>query len=76
MPNEPDAVFFTSPADLRRWMEKNHGKVTVLWIAFWKAKSGKTGLTYEEAVEESLRRRTYGRNLDICATSREKSRGC
>ena len=35
-------------------MEKNHGKVTVLWIAFWKAKSGKTGLTYEEAVEESL----------------------
>jgi uncharacterized protein YdeI (YjbR/CyaY-like superfamily) len=54
MPNEPDAVFFDSPAELRRWLEKNHGQSTVLWIAFWKAKSGKKGLTYDEAVEESL----------------------
>jgi uncharacterized protein YdeI (YjbR/CyaY-like superfamily) len=54
MPNEPDAVFFESPAHLRRWLEKNHGQATVLWIAFWKAKSGRKGLTYDEAVEESL----------------------
>lgn len=54
MTNEPDAVFFKSAADFRRWLEKNHGKVTVLWIAFWKAASGNKGLSYDEAVEESL----------------------
>jgi uncharacterized protein YdeI (YjbR/CyaY-like superfamily) len=46
--------FFETQADLRRWLDKNHGGVAELWIGFWKAGSGKTGLTYEEAVEEAL----------------------
>jgi uncharacterized protein YdeI (YjbR/CyaY-like superfamily) len=54
MTNEPDAIFFKSPADLRRWFENHHGKATVVWIAFWKAGSGRKGITYDEAVEESL----------------------
>ena len=48
------AVFFESAVHFRRWLEKNHGSLTELWIAFWKAHTGKKGLTYEEAVEESL----------------------
>jgi uncharacterized protein YdeI (YjbR/CyaY-like superfamily) len=48
------AVFFESPAHFRRWLEEHHGSIAVLWIAFWKAHTGKKGLTYEEAVEESL----------------------
>jgi uncharacterized protein YdeI (YjbR/CyaY-like superfamily) len=47
-------VFFSSAADFRRWLEKNHGSFTELWVALWKAHTGKKGLTYEEAVEESL----------------------
>jgi uncharacterized protein YdeI (YjbR/CyaY-like superfamily) len=47
-------TFFDSPAHFRRWLEANHATADVLWIGFWKAKSGKKGLTYEEAVEEAL----------------------
>jgi uncharacterized protein YdeI (YjbR/CyaY-like superfamily) len=47
-------TFFTSRARFRAWLEANHAEVKVLWIGFWKAGSGRTGLTYAEAVEESL----------------------
>lgn len=46
--------FFTSAAQFRAWLEKNHAAAPELWVGFWKAHTGKGGLTYEEAVEESL----------------------
>jgi uncharacterized protein YdeI (YjbR/CyaY-like superfamily) len=46
--------FFKSAADFRRWLEKNHASVEELWIGFWKLASGRGGLTYLEAVDESL----------------------
>jgi uncharacterized protein YdeI (YjbR/CyaY-like superfamily) len=46
--------FFASAADFRRWLEENHAAAGELWIGFWKAHSGRKGLTYEEAVEEAL----------------------
>ena len=46
--------FFDSAAAFRRWLEKNHAKVDELWIGFWKKASGRGGLTYDEAVEQSL----------------------
>jgi uncharacterized protein YdeI (YjbR/CyaY-like superfamily) len=46
--------FFASRARFRAWLEANHAKVPALWIGFWKVHSGKKGLTYDEAVEESL----------------------
>jgi uncharacterized protein YdeI (YjbR/CyaY-like superfamily) len=52
--SEAGARFFGSAAAFRRWLEKNHAKVDELWIGFWKKGSGRTGLTYLEAVEESL----------------------
>jgi len=45
--------FFDSQADFRRWLEENHASAE-LWVGFWKVGSGRTGLTYEQAVEESL----------------------
>lgn len=45
--------FFESQAQFREWLEAHHGTAE-LWIGFWKAKSGKAGLTYEQAVEEAL----------------------
>ena len=47
-------VSFDSEADFRRWLQKNHAKADVLWIRFWKKSSGRGGLTYEQAVDQSL----------------------
>jgi uncharacterized protein YdeI (YjbR/CyaY-like superfamily) len=47
-------TFFDSQAEFRRWLEAHHAKIDCLWVGFWKARSGKSGLTYEQAVEEAL----------------------
>ena len=47
-------AFFPSAPEFRRWLEENHDKVSELWIGFYKKDSGKTGLTYPEAVDEAL----------------------
>jgi len=49
-----EPTFFKSAAHFRRWLERNHAKVEELWIGFWKLSSGRVGLTYLEAVDESL----------------------
>jgi len=54
MSSEDKPVYFDSAADFRRWLQKHHAKVEVLWIGFWKKASGRGGLTYEEAVDQSL----------------------
>lgn len=50
----PKPRFFTSQARFRAWLESNHAKAPELWVGFWKKASGRGGLTYDEAVEESL----------------------
>ena len=50
----PKARFFTSAAAFRRWLEKNHASVDELFVGFWKKDSGKAGMTYPEAVDQSL----------------------
>ena len=47
-------TFFESQKAFRRWLEKNHGKATELWVGFYKKASGRGGLQYKEAVDESL----------------------
>lgn len=47
-------TFFDSPAAFRAWLKANHAAAPELWIGFWKKHSGRSGLTYEEAVDESL----------------------
>lgn len=46
--------FFKSANECRRWLERNHDKVTELWFGFYKKNSGKRGITYKEAVDEAL----------------------
>ncbi len=46
--------FFPSRARFRAWLEANHAAADTLWIGFWKAKTGKKGLTYPEALDEAL----------------------
>jgi uncharacterized protein YdeI (YjbR/CyaY-like superfamily) len=48
------AKFFTSPAQFREWLEKNHDHATELLIGFHKKGSGKKSITYAEALDEAL----------------------
>ena len=50
-----DAVkFFRTPADLRRWFEKNHARVEELWVGFLKKDTGRPSITWPESVDEAL----------------------
>ena len=46
--------FFKTPAELRRWLTKNHAGKTELWIGFYKKASGRGGITYAQALDEAL----------------------
>jgi len=46
--------FFASRSRFRAWLAAHHDTADTLWIGFWKADSGKKGLTYLEAVDEAL----------------------
>lgn len=46
--------FFPTPADFRRWLEKNHASETELWVGFYKKATGRPSITWPEAVDEAL----------------------
>ena len=47
-------TFFATPADFRRWLEKNHDRVSELLVGFYKKGSGKPSITWPESVDEAL----------------------
>ena len=50
-----DAVkFFRTPADLRRWFDKNHQTAELLWVGFLKKETGRPSITWQESVDEAL----------------------
>jgi uncharacterized protein YdeI (YjbR/CyaY-like superfamily) len=50
----PHPLFFATPADLRAWFEANHARVSEVWIGYYKRESGRSGVTYRQAVDEAL----------------------
>lgn len=46
--------FFSSSAELRKWLEKNHADASEIWIGFYRKDSAKGGITYHEALDEAL----------------------
>lgn len=54
MHTEMEVTFFKSPSELRNWLQANHDKAKELWIGFYKKSSGRTGITYAEALDEAL----------------------
>jgi len=47
-------VFFESARAFRDWLQAHHATERELWVGFYKKGSGRTGLTYQEAVDEAL----------------------
>jgi uncharacterized protein YdeI (YjbR/CyaY-like superfamily) len=53
----PDGKPMVGPFDRtgwRDWLGKNHGSSSGVYLTSWRRGSGKTSVTYEEAVEEAL----------------------
>jgi uncharacterized protein YdeI (YjbR/CyaY-like superfamily) len=38
----------------RAWLEKNHAQNSEIWLVFYKKHTGKTGVSYDEALDEAL----------------------
>lgn len=38
----------------RRWLAKHHADTKEIWLVYYKKTSSKTGVSYDEAVEEAL----------------------
>jgi uncharacterized protein YdeI (YjbR/CyaY-like superfamily) len=49
-----EAIFFSSPRELRAWLKKHHATETELWIGLYKKASGKRTLSWSELVDEAL----------------------
>jgi uncharacterized protein YdeI (YjbR/CyaY-like superfamily) len=52
--SESNPLFFKSPPEYRKWLEKNHQTAKELWIGFYKKSTGKPTMTWKETVDESL----------------------
>lgn len=46
--------FFRTQAEWRRWLEKNHAAAAEQWVGFHKVGAEKTGITYQQALDEAL----------------------
>lgn len=46
--------FFSTQEDFREWLEENHEKETELIVGFYNVKSGKTSMSWSEAVDQAL----------------------
>lgn len=48
------ARFFTSADAFRRWLERRHASASEIWIGFYRKDSGRSGITYAEALDAAL----------------------
>ena len=46
--------FFADASTFRAWLERRHADANELWLGLYKKGSGKSGISYDEAVEEAL----------------------
>lgn len=53
-PSLEDVRIFPGVAEFHRWLEEHHATERELWVGYYRKGSGKTSITYREAVEEGL----------------------
>ncbi len=49
-----DPIFFQTPTEFRKWLEKNHKKKTELIVGYYKKGTGKPSMTWSQSVDEAL----------------------
>lgn len=49
-----DRIHAETSAAWRRWLEEHHDERSGVWLVSWKNATGKTRMSYDEAVEEAL----------------------
>lgn len=49
-----EATFFTTQAQFRKWLVKNHKKKTELIVGYYKISSGKPSITWSQSVDQAL----------------------
>lgn len=47
-------LYFANRDQWRVWLERNHTREKEVWLIHYKKHTGKSGITYEDAVEEAL----------------------
>lgn len=47
-------LYFSDRRGWRAWLEKNHNAEAAVWLIFYKKRTGRTGISYDAAVEEAL----------------------
>ncbi len=47
-------TYFKTQTEFRKWLEKNHAKLSELWVGFHKKSTLKQSITYPEALDEAL----------------------
>jgi uncharacterized protein YdeI (YjbR/CyaY-like superfamily) len=46
--------FFATPQEFRKWLQQNHDTASELLVGFYKKASGKSSITWSEAVDQAL----------------------
>jgi uncharacterized protein YdeI (YjbR/CyaY-like superfamily) len=54
MKASPLYLSFTNREDWRNWLRENHAAHKEVWLVFYKNKTGKSSVAYEDTVEEAL----------------------
>src|SRR5436309_14050944 len=49
-----ETLLVTSRQQWRLWLAQHHADRKEIWLIYYKKTSGKTGISYEESVEEAL----------------------
>ncbi|HEU5402198.1 MAG TPA: YdeI/OmpD-associated family protein [Terriglobales bacterium] len=49
-----ETLYVSSRKQWRKWLEKNHAKVSSIWLVYCNQASGKPTISYEDSMEEAL----------------------
>jgi uncharacterized protein YdeI (YjbR/CyaY-like superfamily) len=53
-PTREQVAIFDTPAGFRAWLDANHDIASELFVGYYRKTTGKTAMTYAEAVDEAL----------------------
>jgi uncharacterized protein YdeI (YjbR/CyaY-like superfamily) len=53
-PTRGEVTVFPDAAAFRAWLERHHADTPALWVGYYRKATGKSSITYPEAVDEAL----------------------